>query len=354
MIIFYPASKDATLYSINPTQNTGRDEILEISKTYELGVLSISRPIIQFDVNEISGSLASGDIIITSADLILKQSESDEIPTDYVIEMYPLNTDWEMGIGTKYDEISTKFATWDNSKTSTPWILSGGDYDATPVSTQTFDYESVDIELEMTTLLNQWIDGTIVTGNNGVILKLQESQEVDSNDYGVLQYFSRETNTIYQPKLRIGWDDSVFTTGSLLPIDSSDIYYDTNPVTVSDDIMVVYRRLKPTYKVGSKPKIRLEAKDRYPLKTYTNQYPTQYTYYLPLETYYQIKDAVTNEIIVPYSDFTKVSCDENGNYFYLNLLNWETNREYYIELKVHIHNNIEYFLGDDITFEVEK
>ena len=34
MYYFVTASKDSTIYLQQPSQNTGRDEILEISKTY--------------------------------------------------------------------------------------------------------------------------------------------------------------------------------------------------------------------------------------------------------------------------------------------------------------------------------
>ena len=42
MYRFYKASKDASIYSIQPNQNTGRDEILEISKTEITTVATIT------------------------------------------------------------------------------------------------------------------------------------------------------------------------------------------------------------------------------------------------------------------------------------------------------------------------
>ena len=57
-----------------------------------------------------------------------------------------------------------------------------------------------------------WISGSIP--NEGWILKHDSSLENNTTDYRQLKFFSKETNTVYQPKLRIGWDDSNFT-GSL-------------------------------------------------------------------------------------------------------------------------------------------
>ena len=62
----------------------------------------------------------------------------------------------------------------------------------------------------------------------------------------------------------------------------------------------------------------------------------------------------TDEVIVPFSDYTKVSCNSNGNYFKLNLTNWETNRSYYVEIKIDRSGVIEYFSDKDLTFTIEK
>ena len=90
--------------------------------------------------------------------------------------------------------------------------------------------------------------------------------------------------------------------------------------------------------------------EKYPLKTYTNQYSYTDVYYLPTSSYYQIKDVVTEEVVVPFGDYTKLSCDSNGNYFKLNLTNWEYNRDYYIEIKIDRDGVIEYFADKDLTF----
>ena len=85
MYYFVTASKDSTIYLQQPSQNTGRDEILEISKTYYGNLKDVSHSLIQFNTNNISASNASGEIEIHSAELILRECESVEIPTDYTI-----------------------------------------------------------------------------------------------------------------------------------------------------------------------------------------------------------------------------------------------------------------------------
>ena len=49
MYYFTTASKDATIYLQQPTQNTGRDEILEVSKVYYGNLKDISRSFLRRD-----------------------------------------------------------------------------------------------------------------------------------------------------------------------------------------------------------------------------------------------------------------------------------------------------------------
>jgi len=352
MYHFVTASKDATIYLQQPKQNTGFDEILEVSKVYYGNLKDVSRSLIHFNTTELSSSIVSGDVTMSSAELIIHECESMEIPTNYSIYAYAVSQSWDMGIGTRFDEISTEGVTWNKRNTSSSWLtgsasldssgsynVKGGMWYTGSYATQSFNYESSDINMNVITPLTAWISGSLP--NNGFILKHDSSLENNTTDYGQLKFFSKETNTIYQPKLRIGWDDSSFSTGSLTEL-------------TSDDINVTFKRLKSIYKRGSKPTIRVFGREKYPLKTYTNEYAYTDVYYLPSTTYYQIKDAITHEVVVPFSDYTKVSCDSNGNYFKLNLDSWEINRNYYIEIKTNRDGVIEYFIDKELTFIVEE
>lgn len=352
MYYFVTASKDTTIYLQQPTQNTGFDEILEVSKTYYGNLKDNARALIKFDTTSISQSIVSGEITMSSAELILKECESNEIPTDYTIYAYAVSQSWDMGIGTRFDNISTDGCSWEK-RTTESWLGTGlasgttgsfngkgGTWYTGSAASQSFSYESTDIEMDVLSPLTSWVSGSIP--NEGWIIKHSSAKENDTEDYGQLKFFSKETNTIYQPKLRIGWDDSSFSTGSLSAL-------------TADDIHITFKRLKVRYKRGSKPTIRVFGREKYPLKNYTNQYAYTDVYYLPSTTYYQIKDVVTDEVVVPFNDnYTKVSCDSNGNYFKLNLSNFEYNRDYYIEIKVNRSGVIEYFTDKELTFTVEK
>jgi len=353
MYYFLTASKDASIYLQQPTQNTGLDEILEVSKTYYGNLKDIAHSLIKFETSDLSSKITNGEVTMSSAELILRECESSEIPVDYTLYAFLVSQSWDMGIGTRFDEISTDGVTWNTISTGVNWMTQdshsadttgsfngkGGIWFTGSFATQSFSYESSDINMDIMEPMLSWLSGSIP--NEGFIIKHDSVLENDTEDYGQLKFFSKETNTIYQPKIRIGWDDSTFTTGSLTEL-------------TSDDIHVTFKRLKTRYKAGSKPEVRVFAREKYPLKTYTNQYSYNDVKFLPSTTYYQIKDVITDEFIIPFSDYTKVSCDGNGNFFKLNLSNWEYNRDYYIEIKVERDGVIEYFEDKDLTFTVEK
>ena len=66
---FLTASKDASVYLQQPNQNTGLDEILEISKIYYGNIKDVSRALLKFDVGFLSASLSNGTIKMQDANL---------------------------------------------------------------------------------------------------------------------------------------------------------------------------------------------------------------------------------------------------------------------------------------------
>ena len=94
-----------------------------------------------------------------------------------------------------------------------------------------------------------------------------------------------------------------------------------------------------TIKENSKVKFRVVGRERFPERTYsaTDQYQTGYTTakYLPSgSTYYQIKDAYTEDVIVPFGSGSVVSCDSTGNYFNVWMNGLQSERFYRINYKI--------------------
>jgi hypothetical protein len=351
---FLTASKDASIYLQQPNQNAGLDEILEISKIYYGNIKDVSRALIKFDVGYISESLSNNTIGMSDATLILKDTKSEEIPLEYTLYAFPISQSWEMGKGTRFDNISTAGVTWRyrEGDTKKDWLVNdlqpntdcspnngwGGVWYTNESASQTFSYQHADINMDVKNILKAWMSGSI--DNDGIIIKYDSELENDTEDYGIIKVFSKETHTIYQPKIRLGWDDSTFITGSL------------NPLNV-ENIKIGVTNFKKEYKVGSSPKISVFGRELYPLKTFSNEFVYNTIKYLPQTTYYQIKDFNSNDIIIPFSNYSKVSCDSTGNYIKLNLSNWEADRVYKIEFKVDMNESSQYF-DNDIIFSIVK
>jgi hypothetical protein len=351
---FLTASKDASVYLQQPNQNTGLDEILEISKVYYGNIKDVSHTLLKFDLGYVSSSISNNSISMSSAELILKETKSEEIPLEYTIFANPISGSWEMGTGTRFDNISTQGVTWNyrEGDSSLEWLQNnfapntaasinngvGGTWYTNYNASQTFSYQTADINMNVISLLRAFVSGSIP--NDGIILKYSTANETDTADYGILKFFSKETHTIYQPKIRIGWDDSVFSPGTLTAL-------------VASDIKVGVTNLKKEYKVGTIAKIQIFGRELYPLKTFSDTFQYSTSKYLPQTTYYQIRDFASNDIIIPFSDYSKVSCDSNGNYIKVNFSNWEANRVYKIEFKIDNNGSVEYF-DNDTTFSLVK
>ena len=354
MIYFLTASKDASVYLQQPNQNTGLDEILEISKVYYGNIKDVARSMIKFDVGFLSASISAGTIQMDSANLILRETQSEELPLEYTIYANPISGSWEMGVGTRFDNVSTAGVTWNyrEGDTKLEWLENGFNLgtDANPndgtggtwwtgfSGEQSYNYQTADINMDVKSILEAWVDNSIP--NDGLILRHSDVVENNTEDYGILKFFSKETYTIHQPKISIGWDDQIFTTGSLTEL-------------IANDIKVSVSNLKKQYKLNTIPKLRILGRELYPLKTFTNTFAYNDIKYLPQTTYYQIKDFASDDVIIPFSDYSKVSCDVTGNYINLNLSNWEANRTYKIEFKIEQNGDVQYF-DNSITFDIVK
>jgi hypothetical protein len=191
----------------------------------------------------------------------------------------------------------------------------------------------------VTGIVNRWLSGSIP--NNGFIVHHGLENEENTLDYGVLKFFSKETNTIYEPKLEVVWNDVSFVTGSLLPVTGS----------AQDDYKVVITNLKTEYTKDSRIKIRIKGRDMFPLKSFSTTFEYDQSKYLPTTSYYQLEDYITNDVIFPFGEYTKISCDTTSNYFILDLNTLPLYRTYRLKLKI-IDGEISTIIDDKLTFQI--
>ena len=382
MHYFIYAQKDATIYSgsyddnVNDitTQNTGMDSILEVEKLVPRGTSdtnTISRALIYFDLAEFSNLISNGvfDNFNTNIKyyLNLYETQHQEIPIKHDIAVFPLSSSWEMGVGKKDDyPITTNGVTWnwpDRSgsinDTEAMWG-SGGTVvsefnDMNLATSQSYEYKSTDFRVDVSNTLYSWLTPAYVEGgymeggylnetfeNHGFVIKMNDGEESDDNYYGRFQFFSVDTNTIYPPKLEVAWDDQVWSTGDL------------NALSTGSDYVIYIKNIQPEYKEKSKAKIRVCGRERYPAKTFSTTSAYTTNKYLPKTTYYSVKDVHTDETLIPFGNYTKISCDSTGNFFDLWMNTLQPERYYKLLFKVEQDNGEVKYFDEDFTFKVVR
>jgi hypothetical protein len=143
-----------------------------------------------------------------------------------------------------------------------------------------------------------------------------------------MQFYSVDTNTIYPPCLEIKWDDSSFSTGSLLPVTSSDIF-----IALDNNPGVFYK--------NSINRFRLNVREEYPVRVFQTSSLYTKNRYLNSGSLYAIKDLDTNEFIIDFdSKYTKISCDSISNYFDIYMNGLEPERYYKILIQTSISGSI--------------
>ncbi len=357
--------KDTTIYEKTESLNSGIDSIIEL--THELidpsASLYNSRILLKLDLEELKDKINSQKIPSSSNYFLsLRTVDVQEVPQEYTIYSYPISSSWVNGTG-QYntrpnvtDGVSWKYRTskqigieWEPTQSLNPNVT--GSYGTNIggstwwtyenlICSQSFNYQSSDLYMDITPMINEWLTGSI--DNDGMVIKFSDSLESLPQSFSKIQFFSTDSNTIYVPRLHVKWNDSTFTTGSLT---SSNL-----------DNLNLNVKLKKYYSSNENVKIKVNANEKYPQKTYTTTAYNIQKYYLPETTYYEIRDAHSDEIIIPFdSNATKLSCDSNGNYFYLWMSSFQPERFYRILIKVESDNgNIVQIYDNNYYFKVTR
>jgi len=362
MHYFEFGKRDASIYSGGTTAsiNTGLDEILEINKNVNQSgtVSNISRILIDFDYTTISESIQSGKIPSTAKFYLnLYDATSEEVEAEQSIFVHMVSgSAWKQGTGKlDHSPVTSDGVTFQyrDHENKTPWVSTSvltdggswwlnktGQYAVSSSYALTFDRK--DIRADVTDLVKNHIYSSSVYPNRGFIVKRKSlhtgsvdfsynpggdaTQDESSSDrLGNLKYFSRETHTIYPPKLEVVWDDSKWTTGSLTPLSSTDL----------ERLKVYFKNLRTEYKEGSVTKLRLVGRELYPTTAFSTTPSELSVKYLPSSSvFYSVKDADTEETIIPYGTGSVVSCDSTGNYFNLWMNGLQAERNYRFCVKV--------------------
>jgi len=377
--IFY-AEKDATLYESVPTLNTGIDEILEVGKRIGTSgdAYVRSRSLVKFDMSEIQATLSKYSADLNSCKFVLQlyTSHATNLSSEYTIDAKIAYDSWINGTGFENSSPSiTDGVSWNYPNSGSTWTTSGdvtstlkitgslggswiyqsgsGFYDLTYYNqsfytqpgvdgiSEDFSYRPTDINMDVTDAIKLWISGStgVNISNNGFLLKFSDANELSGDVTGYVRFFSRETHTIYVPRLTMYWDNSAYSS----TLDELNL-----------ESYIIYPKLKNAYKDTEIARIRFFGRDKYPQKSATNLFPLQTVKRLPITTYYSVIDAATDETIIPFDNiYTKVSCDNTSNFIYLDMNGLMPERYYRLALKI-VDGFTEQYIDNEYYFKVVR
>lgn len=330
--------KSATIYSQYNLLNTGNDEILEVSNQLSLltassGIADVSRILIQFPSSSVSASLATIGNTNFKVYLRLFLASASASPIDYTLFCFPISGNWTRGTG-YYSSIpqTQDGVSWKNINSNTQWSTSslgqatasfqngnpgGGNWFTSSlyVTSQSFNNLSdKDILLDVTTMISASI-------GNGMIIKHSPTIEFLTSSLNSLKYFSANTHTIYPPCLEFRYNDHSFTTGS-------------STLVTNDQVVVTLANNKGEFQNNSKQTFRLYARDKFPQRQFTTGSVYLNNKILPSQSYWALKDAHTEEIVIDFdSAFTVLNSDGTSSLFILDMSALEPERYYKVLIK---------------------
>lgn len=368
MIWSISALQDTTIYESDLYRNTGLDQVLEIGKsgTSAGGDLAETKALIKFDINSLSNILTDNSISINdiSASLRLYTVQESELPQTYTIEAKALAASWSNGVGyasstAESATTATNGATWISTQGSGSSLWSnslvtgtsmdlnttqgGGVWYTSSIASQSFSFKTNDtVDIDVTNIVKGWQNGSLT--NNGFIVTLNNAAIKTSNFPNTnIQFYSAETYTVFEPQLYISWTGSFsYNTGSL-----SVITYEDNPI-------IYTRNFKSEYNKDVKVRILVASRPKYPRPTFAQNSDFITIKALPATTYYQISDAHNDQVIIPYSNATKISTNTSGSYFDFYTTMMYPERYYKFEIKSVIDGVTEYFNSNDFIFKITK
>jgi len=377
---------DSTIYS-HPDRlkmNTGHDEILEIVK--EKGSSDAryypSRVLIKFRSADIKSTISNvvgsqkfnGDSNTSQVSLKLYSAQHKNLASVLNLEAFAVSQSWDEGTG-RFSNLPTgsNGVSWtyrDNDTNKTQWatgsfgagggtgsinavgITGGGGTwytgSAFQGSQQFLNADNLDTDIDVKSIVQKhsaslFVNQTYPTGiaNFGFIVKQPDSvEENTSSSFGEMKYFSVDTHTVYPPKLCFKWDDSIHTKQS--------------SAKQSGELSVSLFRNHEKYNQNDEAIFRIHVRDKYPTRQFASSSNFLNTGYFTTSSFYSIRDAHTEEDIIPFdNNFTKLSADNDGMYFKVFMKGLQPERYYRILFK-HTNNEGTRVYDDNYHFKVVR
>lgn len=199
--------------------NQGASDVLDvfsISAQANSSSREASRLLTYFPTTNIVADRAAGTLPVSgSVNFVLRlynAPHSETIPKGFDLLVSPLSQSFTEGNGLDFETLSDKTrggergADWIFAGSGTAWSTQGGDFLASALS-QTFDSGIEDLEVDITSLVENWVNGNIP--NNGVAIRLSTGSESGSTSYYTKKFFARGTEFFFKrPCIEAKWNSS--------------------------------------------------------------------------------------------------------------------------------------------------
>jgi hypothetical protein len=213
----YYATKDNTIsnaYKMDlATRGTGSNmgaaDILEVFGIYgqeSSSSVEQSRIIVEFPVSTISSDRTAGTVPATgSVSFYLRMfnaKHTQTVPESMDLSIQAISAEWDEGHGLDMEEYRHEDSSnWMSRKDGTAWTTVGGDYHATPSYTASLSNGIDELELDITTLVEQWIAGSKSNYGLGVkLVKYQEPKYINATGGTLVQNLDGATKSFFTKK----------------------------------------------------------------------------------------------------------------------------------------------------------
>ena len=227
MIRRYYATKDNTitnafnenLQTRGTGSNMGASDILETFSIYgqaSSASVELTRFLIQFDTDQLGSDRTASKLPSAgNVSFFLKlynAPHSQTTPSNFDLTISAVSQSWEEGYGLDmdfYEDITRDGigSNWINAASGTTWTTQGGDYHASPKFAQTFSTGLEDLEVNVTSLVEEWLAGT--KDNDGFGIKLADALEATNRSFFRKKFFARDSEFFFaKPVIEARWDSA--------------------------------------------------------------------------------------------------------------------------------------------------
>ena len=220
--------------------NMGQADVSEVYSIYgreSTTSSELSRIITQFETTAIASDRTAG-IIPDSGNVnfylrLYNAETSKTVPKDFKLVVEAISRAWTEGDGLdleNYKDLGV--SNWISASDGVAWTTAGGDYHALPTFEQTFETGLEDLEIDITTLVEQWIAGSKT--NYGVGVRLTSSVEDATTSYYAKRFFARGTQYFFnKPVIEARWNSSTQD-------DRGNFYYSSSLAPATDNLNTIY------------------------------------------------------------------------------------------------------------------